>query len=175
MFGQIFKVLMGILFIPVVMSSTKVFFQGLKSLHFLNVNLSLLIVGFFTYPIFHIIFFRPMYIYALGHEIVHVLATWLCGGKVTSFNISQSGGNVTTTKSNLFIRLSPYFVPIHAIVLFLLYWGLSRFYDISRFSNGFIALIGFAMGFHLIMTVEVMKARQERDDMEDGCDTPDRG
>ena len=135
-------------------------FQGLKSLDFLDVNLSLLIGGFFAYPVFHIIFFRPVYIYALGHEVVHVLATWLCGGKVTSFNVSQAGGNITTTKNNLFISLSPYFVPIHAICLFLLYWILSRFYDISRFSNEFIALIGFAMGFHLIMTVEVMKTRQ---------------
>jgi hypothetical protein len=160
MFSQILKVVAGIFFIPVVVSLTRVFFQALNSLDFLNVNLYLLTLGFFAYPIFHIVFFKPMYIYAFGHEIVHVLATWLCGGKVTSFHISQAGGNITTTKSNLFIRLSPYFVPIHAIALFLLYWILSRFYDISSFSDKFIALIGFTLGFHLIMTVEVMKARQ---------------
>lgn len=160
MFGKVSKIFIGILFIPVVISSTKVFFQNLKDLNFLNVNLFLLIGGFFAYPVFHIIFFRPMYIYALGHETVHVLATWLCGGKVMSFHISQEGGSVATTKTNLFIRLSPYFVPIHAIFLFLLYWILSGFYSMSKFSDEFIFLIGFAMSFHLIMTIEIMKMRQ---------------
>jgi len=160
MLGKILKVLIGILFIPIVISSTKAFFQSLQDLDFLNVNLFLLIGGFFAYPIFHVVFFRPMYIYALGHETVHVLATWLCGGKVMSFHISQEGGKVATTKTNLFIRLSPYFVPIHAIVLFLLYWILSRFFRMSTISNEFVFLIGFTMSFHLIMTIEVMKMQQ---------------
>ena len=160
MFGGIFKALIAIFFIPVVISATKAFFQDLQGLDFLNVNLFLLTCGFFAYPVFHVIFLRPMYIYAWGHEVVHVLSIWLCGGKVTSFQISHEGGTVATTKNNLFIRLSPYFVPIHAIFLFLLYWILSRFYDMSKFSNEFIFLMGFAMSFHLIMTVEVMKTRQ---------------
>jgi len=101
-----------------------------------------------------------MYIYTIGHEIVHVLATWLCGGKVTSFHISRSGGSVTTTKSNLFINLSPYFVPIHTIALFLILWGVSRFYNIAGFFNEFIFLVGFTMSFHIFMTIEVMKIKQ---------------
>ncbi len=160
MFGKIFKVLIAIFFIPVVISSTKAFLQGLRHLDFVNVNFLWLVGGFFVYPIFHIIFLKPMYIYAWGHEVVHVLAIWLCGGKVTSFQISHEGGTVAATKTNLFIRLSPYFVPIHAMLLFLLYWILSRFYNMSKFSNEFIFLIGFAISFHLIMTVEVMKRRQ---------------
>ncbi|UCD55063.1 MAG: hypothetical protein JSV93_06030 [Candidatus Omnitrophota bacterium] len=160
MFRKILKALIAIFFVPVVISSTKAFFQSLRHLDFVNVNLLWLVSGFFTYPIFHIIFLKPMYIYAWGHEIVHVLSIWLCGGKVTSFQISQEGGTVAATKSNLFIRLSPYFVPIHAIFLFLLYWILSRFYNMSKFSNEFTFLIGFAISFHLIMTVEVMKKRQ---------------
>ncbi|OGW74766.1 MAG: hypothetical protein A2Z72_04960 [Omnitrophica bacterium RBG_13_46_9] len=160
MLGRTLKTLIAILFIPVAIALTRAFLQSLEGLDFFNVNLFLLIGGFFTYPIFHIVFIRPMYVYTWGHEIVHVVATWLCGGQVTSFHISQNGGNVTTTKTNLFIRLSPYFVPVHAIFLILLYFILSRFYNVSRFSNELIFLLGFTVSFHIFMTIEVMKLRQ---------------
>ncbi|MGB2705842.1 MAG: hypothetical protein WBC74_03190 [Candidatus Omnitrophota bacterium] len=154
------KTIIPLLFIPIVIASTKTSVQALKGMDLLNVNLYLVTGGFLAYPIFHIVFLKPMYIYSVGHEIIHVLATWLCGGKVTSFHVSHAGGNVTTTKTNLFIRLAPYFVPIHTIFLFLLYWALSKFYNISQFSNEFIFLIGFTMSFHVFMTIEVMKMRQ---------------
>lgn len=160
MFGKTLKFVIAFFFIPVVIASTEAFLRSLQDLNFLNANLILLTGGFFAYPIFHIVFFKPRYIYTLGHEIIHVLATWLCGGKVTSFHISQSGGGVTTTKTNLFIRLGPYFVPVHTIFLFLLYWILSKFYDMSNFSNELIFLVGFTMGLHIFMTVEVMKMQQ---------------
>lgn len=160
MLGKIVKTVIAVLFIPVVIASTKAFFQSLGNLDFLNINLFPLIGGFFAYPIFHIVFFKPMYIYAWGHEIIHVLATWLCAGRIISFHISQAGGNVATTKTNPFIRLTPYFVPIHTIFLVLLYGILYNFFDISKFFNEFIFLIGFAMSFHIIMTIEVMKTRQ---------------
>jgi len=160
MFGKTFKIIIGILFIPIVIASTRAFFLSLKDLSLFGFNLALLTAGFFTYPIFHIVFFKPMYLYSVGHEIVHVLATWLCGGKVTSFHISSSGGSVTTTKTNLFIRLSPYFVPIHAICLFLVYRVLSGIFSITKFANQLIFLVGFTMSFHIFMTIEVMKMRQ---------------
>lgn len=160
MLWKAIKIALAILFVPVVISSTKAFFISLGDLSAIGVNLFLLRAGFFAYPIFHIVFLKPMYIYTWGHEIVHVLATWLCRGKVTSFNISRGGGSVTTTKTNLFIRLSPYFVPIHVIFLGFLFWAASKFYNVSGFFNEFIFLIGFTMGFHIFMTVEVMKMRQ---------------
>jgi len=160
MIAKTLKIVIPLLFIPVVIASTKMSFQALRGMDLLSANLYPVIGGFFAYPIFHIVFLKPMYIYSVGHEIVHVLATWLCGGKVLSFQVSHAGGNVTTTKTNLFIRLAPYFVPIHMIFLFLLYMLVSKFYNISRFTNEFIFLIGFTMSFHIFMTIEVMKMRQ---------------
>lgn len=160
MFTRTLKAIVGVFFIPVAVASTKALFLTLGNIGFLNCNLYLLVGGFFVYPIFHIVFFKPMYVYALGHEAVHVLATWLCGGKVTSFSVSQSGGSVTTTKTNLFISLSPYFVPIHTIFLSLVFWVFSRFFDVSQFYDEFIFLVGFTMSFHLIMTIEVAKMHQ---------------
>lgn len=160
MFWKIIKIVPAVLFAPLVIASTKAFFLSLESLPFFSVNLFLLAGGFFAYPIFHIVVMKPMYIYTWGHEIVHVMATWLSGGKVTSFHVSRGGGSVTTTKSNLFITLSPYFIPVHTIVLFLLFWGISRFLNVAEFLNEFIFLVGFTISFHIFMTVEVMKTRQ---------------
>jgi hypothetical protein len=160
MLKKALKFILIILFIPVVIAGTKAFLKTLDNLNLFSISLFLLIGGFFIYPIFHIVCFKPMYLYIWGHEIVHVLATWLCGGKVTSFHVSRDGGRVTTTKTNLFIVLSPYFVPIHTILLVLAYWGLSQFFDLSRFSQEFVFLIGFTISFHIFMTIEVMKMRQ---------------
>lgn len=160
MFKKTLKILLAVLFIPIVIAATRAFFKTLGNLNLLSINLFLLIGGFFIYPIFHIVIIKPMYIYAWGHEVVHVIATWLCGGKVTSFHVSREGGSVTTSKTNLFIRLSPYFIPIHTILLVLLYWILSNFFDMRQFSKEFVLLIGFAMSFHIFMTIEVMKMKQ---------------
>ena len=106
MFVKTLKLIIPVLFIPVVTSSTKAALAALTNISVFNTSLYLVAGGFLTYPVFHIVIFKPMYIYAWGHEIVHVLAAWLSGAKVTSFQISSSGGAVTTTKTNLFIRIS---------------------------------------------------------------------
>jgi len=160
MLGKTIKTVIALLFIPVAIAATKAFMRGLEDLNFLNFNLYFFIAGFFSYPIFQIVFVKPMYIYALGHEIVHVIATWLSAGKITSFHVSSAGGNVTTTKTNLFIRLSPYFVPIHVIFVAFLYWVLLKVFHISGLFNEFIFLLGFTLSMHIFMTIEVMKMRQ---------------
>ena len=160
MLNKAIKIIITVLFIPVAIASTKAFFGSLDNLMFININSSLLVGGFFAYPVFRIVLVKPTYFYALGHEVVHVLATWLCGGKVTSFHVSQKGGEVTTTKTNSFIRLSPYFIPIHAIFFSFVYAALFNVLNLSRFFNEFLFLIGFMIGLHIFMTIETMKTSQ---------------
>ncbi|MBL7157831.1 MAG: hypothetical protein ISS92_06735 [Candidatus Omnitrophica bacterium] len=161
MLGKTSKAILAVLFIPFAIGVTQAFLKSFDSIGLFNIKSYVtLLAGFFAYPIMHIIFTKPMYIYALGHEIVHVLATWISGGKVISFSVTHEGGNVTTTKTNFFIQLAPYFVPIHTIALFLLYWILSQFYDMGKFSQEFVFLVGFSLSFHIFMTIEVMKMRQ---------------
>ena len=119
------------------------------------------LVGIAAYCLIQLLLFKPVYLYVLGHESVHVLATWLCLGRVTSFEISSQGGSVTTSKSNLFISLSPYFVPIYAILLIIVYYLLN-----NVFSEGILAqryfmfLLGMVLAFHIVMTVDTLKTRQ---------------
>ncbi len=160
MFKKLLKAVSAVLFIPIVISSTKAFFNSFDDLFFMNINMFFPISGFFAYPAFQTIFIKPMYIYSIGHEIVHVIATWICGGKVTSFNITQRGGEIMTTKNNVLIRLSPYFIPIHTIFLLFVFWIISKFTSVFGILNIFTFLVGFTMSFHIFMTIEVMKMRQ---------------
>ncbi len=117
--------------------------------------------GIAAYVILHIVFFRPVYIYVLGHESLHVLATWICGGKVTSFRASSSGGSVETTKANFFVALAPYLFPFYTIIIALIFGGLSLIMDVSAFINIFVFALGFTLTFHLIMTIEMIKKKQQ--------------
>ena len=157
---KILKIAVALFFAPMAVTTTRAFLLALEGLSAFSAVSLFLAAGFFAYTVFHIVFFKPMRIYAFGHEIVHVLATWLSGGKVISFKISKNGGSVATTKTNAFIRLSPYFVPIYTIFLSFAYWIFTKVYGASGFFNQFIFLMGLTMSFHIFMTIEVMKLRQ---------------
>ena len=161
MFLKFLKTLIGILLIPVAIGTGKAFYALISDISLVSNVLRLLERGVLLYLLFHVIVIRPVYIYVLGHEFVHVLATWICGGKVVSFNVAPSGGNVSTSKTNFFIELSPYFVPIYTILLgpvFLLLRATGKTFP--HISAVFIFLIGITLAFHFVMTSEVLRMEQ---------------
>ena len=103
-------------------------------------------------------FYKPTFLYVLGHEAVHAGVAWLFGAKIKSFKVTGEGGSVGSEKTNTIIELSPYFVPVYAIIITLVYFVLVSSYNIN--SALFIFLIGFFLAFHIILTVEVMKVKQ---------------
>lgn len=161
MIKRILKTLIGMLLIPVAIGTAQAFYSQVSAISILSGTLRILERGVFVYLIFHVLIMRPVYIYVLGHEFVHVLATWLCGGHVVSFSVTPSGGNVITSKSNFFIELSPYFVPIYTILagaVFLLLRGMEKISP--TMSAIFLFAVGVTLAFHFIMTTEVIKMKQ---------------
>jgi hypothetical protein len=158
---RIIKTLIGILLLPVAVGAGKAFYVLISGIGVLSGSLHLLEKGVLAYLLLHVLVMRPVFIYVLGHEFVHVLATWLCGGKVVSFNVTPSGGNVATSKTNFFIELSPYFVPIYTLLLGLLFL-LFRTLDVGipHMSSVFLFFVGVTLAFHFVMTTEVMKLQQ---------------
>src|ERR1700681_420898 len=71
--------------------------------------------GVGTYFAFQWAFFRPIRTYVFGHELTHALAAWMTGGKVKHFHVSKKGGSVTVTKTNFFVALAPYIIPLYAL------------------------------------------------------------
>ncbi|HYF50905.1 MAG TPA: hypothetical protein VEJ63_15935, partial [Planctomycetota bacterium] len=72
--------------------------------------------GAFLFGLVAVLLWRPVVVYVFAHELVHALATWMCLGKVSNLTASASGGQVTTSKTNTFIRLAPYCVPLYALI-----------------------------------------------------------
>ena len=155
---KIVKLVVGILSIPVMFGVTYAFYVNITAVSALSGILGYFVWGVVSYVALHLLFYKPTFVYVLGHEAVHAVFAWVMGGKIKSFNVSKEGGSVATDKSNAVIELSPYFVPIYAIVLMIVYSVVSYSYKI----NGavFFYLIGFALAFHVVMTIEVMKTRQ---------------
>jgi hypothetical protein len=155
------KSIIGIILIPVIIGFGKSFYVNVSGISIFSGPLHIMERGVLAYLIIHVMVFRPAYLYVLGHEFVHVLATWLCGGKVVSFNVKPSNGNVVTSKSNVFIELSPYFVPIYTIALGLVFLVLKAIGQEPPYMlEIFIFLVGFTLAFHFVMTSEVLRMEQ---------------
>ncbi|MGD2279474.1 MAG: hypothetical protein PVH45_05215 [Candidatus Omnitrophota bacterium] len=158
---KLLKTLIGILLIPVAVGAAKAFYVAISGIDVLSNSLHVLERGVLAYLLLHVLIMRPVYIYVLGHEFVHVLATWICGGKIVSFSVTPSGGNVVTSKTNFFIELSPYFVPIYTLLLgpiFMLLRTLNV--NIAHMSSVFLFLVGATLAFHFVMTSEVLRIKQ---------------
>lgn len=161
MFKRILKFLLGVFFFPICITvSISLYeqFSRIKAISYLSQKY--FAIGIVAYLIVHAVFFKPSYLYILGHEIMHVVATWLSGGRVSSFKVSSQGGRVATSKSNLFIALAPYFFPFYTIIVALLFFTVRLVYKAGPQYNVFLFLLGFTLCFHIILTIDFLKIRQ---------------
>lgn len=108
-----------------------------------------------------------IYIYVLGHELTHALAAKLCFGRVQAFRIDFDGGYVETDTDNLFIALSPYFVPLWMLVWMLTLWLGNLLFPFEQYLPWFCAGFGFWWFFHLHWTIWVIP-REQPDMLENG-------
>ena len=158
MIKLLIKFIVGVLAVPIAIAVSLAFYNNLILIRELAGSLNFFIWGVASYVVLHLIFYRPTYLYVLGHEAVHAGVAWLFGGRIKSFKVSEEGGGVGTDKSNVVIELSPYFVPIYAIIITVIYFIVASSYNIN--GTVFVFLIGFTLAFHMISTIEFMKIRQ---------------
>ena len=159
--SKFFRTILGILLIPLAIGVAKAFYVQIGNLSVVSHTLHILERGMLLYFAFHIVVARPAYLYVLAHEFVHVIATWLCGGHVVAFNVTPSGGNVVTSKTNFFIELSPYFVPLYTLLMGPIYLVMrSMGQESPTISAVFVFLVGVTLAFHFAMTSEVLRLQQ---------------
>jgi len=160
MITRFLRFILGILLIPFSIGISLALYQQLGSVHTISNYQLFFLYGIGSYIILHLVFYRPVFPYVFGHELMHALSTWISGGTVKSFKASGKGGEVKTTKSNSFISLSPYCFPLYTIVLALAYSISSLFFDVGRYVLIFIFLVGFTLTFHLVITIDFLKTKQ---------------
>lgn len=101
-----------------------------------------------------------VFFYVLGHELTHVLAIVVSFGRVSGFKVTLDGGHVQTNKNNIFIALSPYFIPLWVLVWAGVYALVNWFYPLSQFQGILYGGIGFWWAFHLFWTVWIIPRDQ---------------
>ena len=101
-----------------------------------------------------------MWIYVFGHELTHALWAWLFGGRVKKMKVTSGGGHVVVTKTNFLITLAPYFFPLYAVMVIVVFalghwiWGWERFFVY------FDLLLGAAYAFHVTLTFHTLQTQQ---------------
>lgn len=157
---RIFRFIIAVLSAPFLIAASYSIYNEIGKIYSLDSNQQFFILGAVVYLIIHTILFKPNVVYIFGHELTHALAAFISFGKVKSFKVSKKGGEVKTTKSNLFISLAPYFFPTYTIIVILLWITAKQFWDIRDFISLFLFAVGLTLTFHFVMTVEFLKTKQ---------------
>lgn len=126
-------------------SASRHMFWLTEEFWFFSLGLILWLITFFGLS-------RPVTVYVFGHELTHALWVWLMGGKVSRFQVGREGGQIETDTSNFWIALAPYFFPVYAIFLILIYGVVGLFYDLEPYRRVIFCLVGAAWGFHATFT-----------------------
>lgn len=117
--------------------------------------------GFALCPVVQVILFRTMTFYVLGHELTHSVAAVLCGARVKKMKVSASGGHVILDKSNAFVALAPYFIPLYAV----LFLAVVRLASLWTPVPGWLtaAGLGYFLSFHCCMTALTLWEEHQTD------------
>jgi hypothetical protein len=103
---------------------------------------------------------KPMWIYVFGHELTHAIWVWAMGGRVKKFKASSKGGHVIVTKSNFLIALAPYFFPVYAVLVVLVFCAGHWLWNWRHYLVWFHLLLGAAYAFHVTLTWHILKHEQ---------------
>jgi hypothetical protein len=117
-------------------------------------------IGILCYIVFQILFYKPLLTYVFGHELTHAIAGILSGARIKKFKVGKRSGTVVLDKDNIWITLSPYFVPLYSFIVIFLYFMLGWITDIRPFYSYFLFFLGFSIAFHIALTIYVISIGQ---------------
>ena len=161
MWIRILKFIVGILLIPFCFGISISFYYTISKISLHSTEELIFLWGVVSYIVMHIFIFKPQRIYIFGHEIVHVLFSWLSGGKIKKIKVSDKQGEVKTDKINFFVLISPYVFPIYPLIISLLFFIFNASYKLSSlYLEIFLFLLGFSLSMHILMTAETLRKIQ---------------
>jgi hypothetical protein len=155
------KMIVGILLLPICLGTAKAVWTAVTYAIGATQVWMPMLAGAASWVVIFLLLPKPMWVYVFGHELTHAVWTWMFGGSVKGFKAKSSGGHVITTKNNFLIALAPYFFPVYAVLIVIIFvigdllWGWRRTY-----LPWFHLLLGAAYAFHVTLTMEILKTRQ---------------
>jgi hypothetical protein len=111
--------------------------------------------GFVLYLLIQVFFWRPLFLYVMGHELTHALAAVLQGGQADDLRVSTKGGMVKVNRSNFIVNLAPYFFPIYTAAGAGI-WAIAA----EAFKPWLAGLLGLTLAFHFALTLFSLKEHQ---------------
>lgn len=156
------KLLIGIALLPFAVAVTLSFIEliGHGDWQQLEQTTRWFIGGFAIWVVLFFALPRPVHSYILAHELTHAVWGLVMGAKVSRLRVSEKGGSVTLTKSNIWITLAPYFFPFYSILALGLYVLLSLKLDMSQYLPFWYAVFGLTWSFHLTFTINMIGGHQ---------------
>jgi len=154
------KFLIGLLFTPLIVSSSISLYQEVAAIRDITSLHKYLLAGAAFYVVSFILSFRMDSIYVFEHEMTHAVMVWAFGGKVKSIKVSKDGGSVAANKSNVAITLAPYILPVNTALIALIYFFIAIFYDVRAVHEIFMFLVGFSFTMHIILTIDKLRSEQ---------------
>ena len=155
------RFLTGLLLLPACWGVGKAFIHALEdSAGGFTVGTLALVGGVLVFVLAWVALPRPVRTYVLGHELTHALWGLLFGAMPSDLRVSESGGSVRLTKSNLFITLAPYFFPFYTFLVIIAALVTYAFLRPLPAIPLWLFMIGFTWAFHILITVETLSSSQ---------------
>jgi hypothetical protein len=154
------KTIVAILLLPVCVGAVSALGLVLRQSGSADTIWVAFLAGAACWVVVYLLLPKPMWAYVFGHELTHVLWVWLLGGRVKKFKASASGGHVVVTKSNFAIALAPYFFPLYAILVVLVFLVGHWLWNWQGYVVWFHLLLGAAYAFHVTLNWHILKSRQ---------------
>jgi hypothetical protein len=154
------KFIIAVLLLPVCVAAGQTLWQVGRACGRADLTLVPLLGGGLCWLAIYLMLPRPMWLYVVGHELTHAVWVWLFGGRVKNFRVSSEGGHVIVDKTNFLIALAPYFFPLYAVLVVVVFLAGHLIWGWQDWLVWFHLLVGAAYAFHLTLTGHVLKTRQ---------------
>ncbi len=157
------RMLVGLLLLPACWGVVRTFADSVSAAggaDGVSVEALSLLGGIATFALSWMALSHPVRAYVLGHELTHAIWGLLFGAVPSKLKVSESGGSVNLTKSNMLITLAPYFFPFYTFVVIVAALVTYAFIRPLPFLPLWMFVIGFTWAFHVLFTLETLAQQQ---------------
>ena len=154
------KTIVAILLLPVCIGQASALEQVFRGCGGADTTWVPLLAGAACWVVIFLLLPKPMWFYVFGHELTHALWAWIFGGKIKKFRASANGGHVVVSKTNFLIVLAPYFFPLYAGLVVVVFALGHLIWNWQHDLVWFHLLVGAAYAFHVTLTGRVLQTRQ---------------